>query len=218
MYLDDVLEPDCNSDTLYQLVLNSLADQAEDLYYDYADALGDRFTGELHSIKDWYFSRNGLCFHFAPYDIAPYSSGTIIAELPYGNLEGILKEKYLPLKAPLSTGSMYASGYTQEDHMRFSHIAAVPLCEEGVDVLLYSDASVTDVRLETGWRSSDNGQYISGATIFIASNMNIGDAICLTADFSTEDTVYRLIYHASGKEYSAFITYEENGSVLLSNG
>ena len=218
LWLEDILTPECTSDTLYQLILQSLSTQAEDLYYDYADALGDRFTGELHSIQDWYFSRSGLCFHFAPYDIAPYSSGTIIAELPYSSLEGILKEKYFPYEVPTSTGSMYAETYSEDDSERFSYIANIPLCEDGNDVLLYPDATITDLRIESGWRYADNNQYISDATIFAASTMNVGDAIHLTADLAGDETLLRLVYHADGQEYSAFITYDTLAdSVLLSN-
>lgn len=219
MFLDDILAPECSSDTLYQLILKSLANQADDLYYDYADALGDRFTGELHSIQDWYFSRNGLCFHFAPYDIAPYSSGTIIAELPYSSLAGVLKEKYFPTEPPRATGSMYAETFLEDDSERFNFIAQVPLCEDGQEVLLYPDAAVTDLRIESGSRYSDSNQYVAGATVFAASTVNVGDAIHLTADLNNQDTVLRLVYHADNQEYSAFITYDELGdSILLTNG
>lgn len=217
--LDDILTPECSSDTLYQLILKSLESQAEDLYYDYADALGDRFTGELHSIQDWYFSRSGLCFHFAPYDIAPYSSGTVIAELPYSTLAGILNEKYFPTNPPLATGSMYAQTYIEDDSERFTYIADVPLCEDGNDVLLYPDAAVTDLRIESGSRYSDSNQYIAVSTVFAANTMNVGDAIRLTANLNNEDTVLRLVYHSEGQEYSAFITYDDVGdSILLTNG
>ena len=217
--LDDILTPECSSDTLYQLILNSLESQAEDLYYDYADALRDRFTGELHSIQDWYFSRTGLCFHFAPYDIAPYSSGTVIAELPYTILTGILNEKYFPTAPPLATGSMYAETYTENVGKRFTNIANIPLCVDGNEVLLYPDATVTDLRIEAGSRYSDSKQYIAVSTVLAANTMNVGDAIRLTADLENEDTVLRLVYHSEGQEYSAFITYDKVGnSILLTNG
>jgi hypothetical protein len=218
MFLEDILTPECTSDTIYQLVLKSLAKQADELYYDYADALGDRFTGELHSIQDWYFSRNGLCFHFAPYDIAPYSSGTIIAEIPYTGLSGILKDKYIPTGTVTATGSMYAETFLEDDSERFFFIAQLPLVENGTDVLLYPDATVTDVRIESGFRYEDNNQFIPGATVFVANVMNIGNAIRLTADLDDENTVYRLVYRSGDQEYSSFITYDQLGdSILLTN-
>lgn len=219
VYLDDILAPECTPDTLYQLIVKSLEIQKDDLYYDYADALGDRFTGELHSIQDWYFSRNGLCFHFAPYDIAPYSSGTIIAELPYSVLVGVLNEKYFPSDPPIATGSMYAETYVEDDSERFNYISGVTLCEEGTDVLIYPDAVVSDIRIVSGSRYSESNQFIAGAIVFAANTMNVGDAIRLTADLNNADTVLQLIYHSDNQEYSAFITYDDVGdSILLTNG
>ena len=217
--LDDILTPECTPDAIYQLVLKSLEDQADDLYYDYADAIGDRFTGELHAIQDWYFSRSGLCFHFAPYDIAPYSSGTVIAELPYGTLTGILREKYFPTPPTTATGSMYVEPCIEDDSERFSFIADVNLNTEGNELLLYPDATVTDIRIETGIRNSETNQYIANGTVFAANTMNIGDAIRLTGNLSDSDSLLRLVYHSGGQTYSAFITYDSvTNSYLLTNG
>ena len=219
LYLDELLSADCTGQQLCQKIVAALSGQAESLYYDYEEALLDRFTGDLHSIRDWYFSKNGLCFHFAPYDIAPYSSGTIVAEIPYSELTGILLEKYLPGEAPNATGSMYAEAYLEDDTERFNTIAQVLLAEEGTDILLYSDAPVTDVRIETGFRYSDTQQYIAETVAFAADTIDIGDAIRLTADLSDPEKLYRLVYHSADQEYSAFITYDDLGdSILLTNG
>lgn len=219
VYLDDILTEECTPERLYQLILDSLEKQAEDLYCDYADAVGDRFTGELHSIQDWYFSRTGLCFHFAPYDIAPYSSGTIIAELPYSALDGILKEKYFPIEPDSATGSVYAETFIEDDSERFDNIAQISLCEDGSEVLLYPDAFITDLRIEVGSLYTDSNLFFASATVFAASSVNVGEAIHLSADLHSEDTVLRLVYHSNQKESSAFITYDELGdSILLTNG
>jgi hypothetical protein len=160
-----------------------------------------------------------LCFHFAPYDIAPYSSGTIIAELPYSTLTGVIVEKYIPSELSIATGSMYAETFIEDDSERFTCIAEVSLCEDGTEVLLYSDALVTDIRIDAGSLYSENNQYIAGSTVFAASTMNVGDAIQLTADLGSEDTVLRLVYHSDQQEHSAFITYDKIGdSILLTNG
>ena len=219
VHLDEILKPECSDDALYQLIVKSLSSQEEMLYYDYADALRDRFTGELRSIVDWYFSRKGLCFHFAPYDIAPYSSGTIIAELPYSDLSEVLLDKYLPAELPDTTGSMYAETFIEDDSERFSTIAHVLLYEEGTDILLYPDAAVTDVRLEIGSRYYDTNQYIATSTVFAADYMNVGDAVRICADFQDESSLLRLVYHSGGQEYSAFISYDADGdSILLTHG
>lgn len=218
LWLDDILAPECTSDTLLQLILQKLAEQQDSLYYDYAEALKDRFSDSLHNIHDWYFSQNGLCFHFAPYDIAPYSSGTIIAELPYDTLDGILKEKYVPATANAATGSIYTEPYTTEANDRFNSILDVSLCENADEVILYADALVTDLRIEAGWRYAETDQYIPRSTVFAANIMNIGQAIHLTSDLNDEDMLLRIIYHADGQEYSAFITLDNLGNAIsLSN-
>lgn len=218
LFLDDLLTAECTPDRLYRLVLNSLESQADELYYDYADVLGDRFTGEFHSIQDWCLSRTGLCFHFAPYDIAPYSSGTIIAELPYSTLTGILNQHYFPEELPAATGSIYAETYIEDDSERFEFIADVALCEDGSEILLYPDATVTDLRIESG-TLSDYSEYTSGSTVFAASTLSVGEAIHLSADLESKDRFFRLVYRSDSKEYSAFITYDELGdSILLTNG
>lgn len=219
LYLNELLDADCTAQQLCQKIISVLSQQADNLYYDYQEALLDRFTVDLHSIRDWYFSKNGLCFHFDPYDIAPYSSGTIVAEIPYSELTGILQEKYLPGEVPNATGSMYAEAYLEDDTERFNTIAQVALQDDGTDILLYSDAPVTDVRIETGFRYSDTQQYIAETVVFAADTVDIGDAIRLTADLSNPETLYRLVYHSAGQEYSAFITYDDIGdSILLTNG
>lgn len=218
LWLDYILTPECTSDTLLQLILQKLAEQQEVLYYDYADALNERFSGDLHNIRDWYFSRNGLCFHFDPYDIAPYSSGTIIAELSYDTLDSILKEKYVPPASPTATGSIYSEPYSTEANERFENISDVTLCEDGDEILLYADALVTDLRIEAGWRYTENDQYIPRTTVFAANIMNIGQAIHLTSDLSDEEMLLRIIYRSDNQEYSVFITYDTLGSsVSLSN-
>ncbi len=219
LYLDQLLTAQCTPEQLYQKIIDVLAGQADNLYYDYQEVLQDRFTGDLHSLRDWYFSKSGLCFHFAPYDIAPYSSGTIVAELPYEELSGILDEKFLPAQESAATGSMYAEAYLEDDSERFTTIAQIPLPQGNTEVLLYSDAPVTDVRIEIGSQYSDTQQYIPGSVVFAADMVDIGDAIRLTADLSNPEQLYRLVYHSAGQEYSAFITYDDIGdSILLTNG
>lgn len=218
LWLDDILAPECTSDTLLQLILQKLTEQQDALYYDYAEALSERFSDNLHNVRGWYFSQRGLCFHFTPYDIAPYSSGTIIAELPYDTLDGILKEKYVPVATSAATGSIYAESYSIEANERFDSILNVTLCENADEVLLYADALVTDLRIEVGWRYAENDQYIPRSTVFAANIMNIGQAIHLTSDLNDEEMLLRIIYHADGQEYSSFITYDTlANSISLSN-
>lgn len=46
--------------------------------------------------RHWYFSSDGFHIAFDPYEIAPYTAGSITAAVPYSQLKGVIKEEYLP--------------------------------------------------------------------------------------------------------------------------
>ena len=94
--LRSILVENYSADTLSKLLADALQPQATQglLYADYVYAISEMFSTNTPA-ENWYFSQTGLCFYFAPYDIAPYSTGTVIAEIPYDQLPGLLKAMYL---------------------------------------------------------------------------------------------------------------------------
>lgn len=214
--LGDILAEDATGSDICQLIIQALAPRAEtDLYGDHQEVLQDRFSQNYADRTDWYFSRNGLCFHFSPYDIAPYSSGTIVAEIPYAELSGVIREKYLPVQATPPTGSMYAEHYLEDDSERFISIANLALAAGGTKVLLHPDDTVREVRIEAGNWSADGSMYIPSSTVFAADAIELGNAIVITAGFSDTDPVLRLVYRSGDLEVSAILTYDAVGDCFL---
>lgn len=217
--LGNILADSCTSSDLYTLVDTALAPDADALYFDYQDWLQDIFSVDLNKITNWYFSRAGLCFHFAPYEIAPYSSGTIIATIPYEQLEGILTEEFYPTELKDSNGSLYVEFFLPDDTERFTFLAEIELDADGTDILIHPDATVSDVRIESGEWSSDGSRFIPVSTVFAADAVGLGNGILLTADLSSEASALRLVYNSGGQEVSAFIIYDEAGdAILLAHG
>lgn len=217
--LADILVDHYSGEDLSALISTTLAPKADKLSHNYEQTLEGIFSVNLNYITNWYFSRTGLCFHFAPYIIAPYASGTIIAEIPYEMLGDVLKEQYIPAELPKATGSMYAEIYLEDDSERFPSLSHIELDPDGIQVLLYPDANVTDVRIEAGTWSSDETTYIPVSTIFAADIIGLGNAIVIHADFSEDAPVLRLNYHSDDQEASAFIVYDQEGdSILLAHG
>ncbi len=215
----DVMESTCKGETLTPLLLEALEPMKSELFYDYDLVIQEQFTDSFSGISQWYFSRTGLCFHFSPYEIAPYSSGTIIAEVPYEKLEGILLAKYMPQEQSNANGSMYGELYASSDDERFAFVSDVKVNHSGMPVVLYSDAPVTDVRIEAGVWYADGSQYVPNTTVFAADTLSVGQAVKLTADFENSDTTLRLIYRSGDQEISAFIMLDEIGeSVVLAHG
>lgn len=212
--LGDILAKDCTNAQLISLVNQALSPSSEDLWYDYETIIEDLFSPDRNKITNWYFSRTGLCFHFSPFTIAPYSAGTIVATIPYERLTNILLEKYLPTEHPAATGSMYAQIHRGEiDQM--TQLAQVTLDPAGASVLIYPDDTVCDVRIETGFLSSDSSRFIPSATVFAADVMDRSCGIVLTADLAAEENLLRLVYHTGAQEISALITLSSDGSTVL---
>ncbi len=215
----DIMESSCNGETLTPLLLEALAPMESELFYDYDLVIQEQFTDSFSGISQWYFSRTGLCFHFSPYEIAPYSSGTIIAEIPYEKLEGILLAKYMPQALDNANGSMYGELYASSDDEKFTFVSDIKVDPVGMPVVLYSDAPVTDIRIEAGSWYADGSQFVTTSTIFAADILSVGSAIKINADFENSDTTLRLIYCSGDQEISAFIMLDEIGeSVVLAHG
>lgn len=215
----DVMESSCNGETLTPLLLEALEPMKSELFYDYDLVIQEQFTDSFSGISQWYFSRTGLCFHFSSYEIAPYSSGTIIAEIPYEKLEGILLAKYMPQTNDAANGSMYGELYASSDDERFTFVSDIKVHHTGMPVVLYSDAPVTNIRIEAGTWYADGSQFVATTTIFAADAISVGKAIKITADLENADTTLRLIYCSGGQEISAFIMLDEIGeSVVLAHG
>lgn len=94
--LDDLLVEGYSASRLSILVNASLSGSADQLYDDYEAIVGNLFSAPADEIGNWYFSDEGLCFHFAPYEVAPYAAGTVIATISYEELEGIVRQQYFP--------------------------------------------------------------------------------------------------------------------------
>lgn len=214
--LQNIFQPDYSQDVLCALVLKALDGKSEELSYNYQEIVTEQFSEENEIKKDWYFSRNGLCFHFSPYEIAPYSSGTIIAEIPYEELQGILLERYFPTQIESSTGSMYVESYSKEAAQRFQRTTDLTLEENATSIILYSDATVTDLRIEMGTQLEQDHRFIATGVVFAANTVGIGDAIHVSANLLQKDACLRLVYRSNDREVSALITSDPStGSISL---
>ena len=88
LQLSDILKDGCDESELAVEVNRVLAVYAEDLFDDYESIVGQQFVGG--NVENWYLTDSALCFHFAPYAIGPYATGTITAELPYSSISHLL--------------------------------------------------------------------------------------------------------------------------------
>lgn len=211
--LDDILSSNTDPNQLCKLILESLVVQREDLglFDDFESTVSSRFDKNYRQDRDWFFSGDGLCFFFSPYEIGPYSSGAIVANIPYQKLVGILEDSYFPAEKESATGTIFAKHFADTDLDDYSQFAEVVLEEAGNKILLYTDTSVYDVRIETGFLSSDGTTFTQEHTVFAAYALSSGNAIMVDADLTGKQPILRLSYSTNGSTQYRYIMLTSDG-------
>lgn len=54
------------------------------------------FKGPFELTPNWGFTSDGMTFHYNSYEVAPYAMGPTPAVVPYAELQGIVRPRYLP--------------------------------------------------------------------------------------------------------------------------
>lgn len=214
--LNDILAPDVSVNTLLQSTLDALAAREQELYLygDYEDTVRQLFSGSSVQ-SSWYFSNTGLCFYFAPTEIAPYTSGVIAAEIPYDQLAGIIDDAFFPAERDTAAGAVAAQLFTQAELESYSRFSEVVLDAEGDQVLLHADKPVHNIRIETGSWSSTGAFYTPQHTVFAASSLSSGDAIMVQALLSETTPALRLSYDTAEETVSVYIAKDGDEVILL---
>lgn len=195
----DILTQDYSADQLCGLICDALASNTQ-LYDDYAAVVNDRFSGNSVSTENWYLSTNGLCIYFSPYDIAPYAAGTITAEIPYSQLNGILRDEFFPAERGNSGGSITQIPFQQAQLDQFQQFTEVILDREADAYLLYTDGQLFDVTLETGTYFEKYDSFTPLTTVFACEALSMNDAIMVQTD-----EVLRLTYQSGGTTVSTIL-------------
>lgn len=196
--LKEVLIADFSADALSELISDALREMESKgmLYSDYAYVISDMFSTNRPVIT-WYFSNQGLCFFFAPYEIAPYSTGTVVAEIPYEALTGLLKDEYFPAEQIQLSGNINCEPFTTADSSRFAQFAELILDESGSEYLLHADGCLRNVRIQIGtWL--DDGNFLPEATVFAAPFLSGSNALMI--QFSSDMTQHLLLTYEDGDQ------------------
>ena len=193
--LASIMSVSATTDDFCQLVLDGLSEMSEKnyLYENYSDTVKQRFMTDSSQDEAWYFSQSGLCFYFAPYEIAPYSSGVITIEIPYEKLSGLIHDAYFPAERDVAEGTIEITSFEKTDLSNFSQIAEVIESKDGRMYLAYTETAVQDVRIIF----SDSA---SSYTIFAAYGLTPGDAVMIqTSDQSVNNM---------------FVSFKSNGKTV----
>jgi len=194
--ITEILTPDYSAESLCQLIINALSDYADNgiLFADYEYIISDMFTTNT-PVENWYLSENGLCFYFSPYEIAPYSAGTIVAEVPYESLNSLLRDPYFPAEQADLYGTAIAEPLTSTAD--FAQIAEVVLDDDAEQYLIHTNGTLFDLRLEIGSMTESSETAAQDATVFAAASLSTGDALVIQCATETLAAL-RLTYQSGG--------------------
>ena len=196
--LGDILMEGWSPEEMAEKVCGALSNRSADLYPDFAEVIRGRFAGGVEDSIAWYLTGEGLCFHFAPYEIAAPFAGVVTAQIPYQELAGVLREEFLPRQEDAAGGVYVRLQEETED------LLTVCLDPQGERVKVLADGTVTDLRVEVGQQTDDGFQ--PEALVFAAGTMGAGDGLCLQADL--QQYAIRLRYRSEGQEVSSVVSYD----------
>ena len=214
--LGDILQEDATPDMLLNGVLSDLVSREKELflYSDYAATVREHFSGSGIQ-NSWYFSEEGLCFYFTPYEIAPYATGVVVACIPYNALAGILQDAYFPGEQDTANGTLKAIPFSQEALSQFQRFTELVQDSDEENILIYTDASVRNLRIETGIWSATGTFYTPQHTIFAASALSAGDALMIQAQITQQNPQLRIRYETDAGTKIFFITKDDSGKPIL---
>ena len=203
--LGSILTNIAAKDALNTALVQSASMIAEDmqLYEEYPQIIYDRLDRDETYDEDWFFSTTGLCFFFAPYEIAPYISGSVVIEIPYDQLDGIIHHSFLPENIENGEGNIFIQNATEINFESFSQIAEVSMEKDGHSTFIYTDGLIQDVEI-----SVENV-----GTIFRTLTLSPGDGILLTADF-LEGYRYSISYRSGAEMITCVLSFDKTSQTF----
>lgn len=127
--------------------------------------LFDDFESTISDLVDaganWYFSDGGLVFYANPYDIAPYSRGVLLFEIPYSALEEFIDEGFMPVEYEGENGMLLADDGDKLDRSSLNILGTVTVDEDGQSVVLSAEETVYNVKIYTSGRMLWQRNYLT---------------------------------------------------------
>lgn len=201
------------ADAVCDIIIQTLAPRASELFADYESIIRSTFSTNVLN-DSWYFSDDGLCFYFSPYEIAPYASGTIVSEIPYEKLSGLLKDAYFPGERLSYSGALIVTplenGEIPETLTQFAEVTVTPGSEK---LLLTTDGSISNIRLH--YTPNRNGSTIDKTMILAAAGMGPTDAILMEIDTETAEYI-SVFFESYGAAQELYLTKNSAGNWVFS--
>jgi len=211
--LRTILHEENYADALCDMILEGLKSKSDQLFADYESIIRAKFSTNV-TVSSWYFSNSGLCFYFAPYEIAPYSAGTIISEVPYEKLSGLMKDAYFPGEALDYSGAVKVEKLEDGIPDSYTQFAEIKLQDSKDKLLITTDGSVSNVQLKFTAIPPETG--VTETTVLTLAGMGPSDAILLDADAAAVKDQLSITFRSYGETQTLLLKENADGSLVFS--
>lgn len=207
--LDVLSEEGDASQALLDALLGVLAEKKEELmlFDDYDSIITSRFSTDLQQQSTWYFSQDGLCFFYSPYDIAPNSVGIVTVTIPYSALSGIVQDRYFPAEQASFPGDLTIHNFADAPADTLEHFSELILDHSGKQYLLTTDGVLYDLSVTSGYFIGS--RFVADATVYHANFLSPQQGFVLKADLTQEQRAILIRYCADGVAYQFYL---QNGA------
>ncbi len=215
--VDILVEESTATEQLKQALLNALSAMKDEwqLFDGYEEVVSSRFDADLYKDNTWYFSTEGLCFFFEPYDLAPSSVGIVTATVPYHELTGIISDIYFPAEQASAPGEVNAQKFridALDNFVNFSELITDPNSDSRY--ILSTKGILYDLCIEQG-QLSPNGKYTADTVVYAANHLSPIDVLILRSSLPAARGLLRLSYFCGENSYSFYLTADENAELIL---
>lgn len=177
--------------------------------------LFDDFESTINDLVDaganWYFSDGGLVFYANPYDIAPYSRGVLLFEIPYSALAEFIDEGFMPVEYEGENGMLLADDGDKLDRSSLNILGTVTVDEDGQSVVLSAEETVYNVKIYTSGRMLWQRNYLTtGEGVEVKSFIpDAQPSIAVSYELADGTEIVRGIFQ-SGKDGSILLVDLQN--------
>lgn len=177
--------------------------------------LFDDFESTINDLVDaganWYFSDGGLVFYANPYDIAPYSRGVLLFEIPYSALAEFIDESFMPVEYEGDNGMLLADDGDKLDRSSLNILGTVTVDEDGQSVVLSAEETVYNVKIYTSGRMLWQRNYLTtGEGVEVKSFIpDAQPSIAVSYELADGTEIVRGIFQ-SGKDGSILLVDLQN--------
>ena len=204
--LEDVIYPE-QAAALAELVRSAVENKFSTLgndilYEDYTQTIADAMEQGTMT-PYWYFSEQGLVVFFNQYELGPYAAGVIKAFVSYEDLDGIVREEYIPEKYHGTvTDVTLTREPTQGERIYYVDFSA------GEPIYVSISGTASHVQVSEVFYVEQTS--VDEVLLFSANRLDDAATIAVTGNLSDTNGTYVIEYYdEQGGPYAVYVQGED---------